>query len=163
MADQNMTRALAKKVGKQVYAKQRGQVSGLKGKTVRRVGTLFRVVEVNAKGGTITVNKVGEPSNVVAKHNIRSFMSKKVEIVDPPGRTPDEAKKPSKAIETADPSNPLDRALNPTTPAKNRSESEPATTTKDVASSNRRKRKKQRKRIRKLIRTVGPEVLEPYL
>ena len=161
MADQNITRALAKKIGKQVYAKQRGMVSGLKGKTVRRVGTLFRVVEV--KGGDITVHKVGEPENVLAKHNVKSFMSKKVEIVDPPGRPPKDDKKPSKAVPSPGLPKPLDRAIDAAQAVPNRSESEPATTTKDVAPKNRRTRKKQRKRIKKLINQFGPEILKVYL
>jgi hypothetical protein len=163
MADQNITRALAKRIGKKVYTKQRGNVSGLKGKTVRRVGTLLRVVEVNAKKGTITVNKVGEPANVVAKHNIKSFMSKKVEIVNPPGRPPKADKKPSKPIDDQNQPTTLDRAIDAVTTPPSKSEGNPATTTKDVATKNRRRRKKQRKRIRKLVNQVGPEILKGYL
>ena len=163
MADQNIARSLAKKIGKSVYANQRGKVSGLKGKTVRRVGTLLRVIEVNSGQGTITVNKVGEPANVVAKHNIKSFMSKKVEIVDPPGRPPKESTEPPKSVEPDGTPRPLDRAIDAATTTPSKSEADPATTTKDVAPKNRRRKKKQRKRIRSLVRAVGPEILKGYL
>jgi hypothetical protein len=93
----NVSKALARQIGRAVYAKQSGRAKGLKGKFVERAGTTFYVIEV--KDGQVTLHAVGAPKNVTTKHNLKSFLSKMVRIVDPPGRGP---KQEDVAITTAD-------------------------------------------------------------
>lgn len=79
-----MARALAAQVGRRVYAKQSGRAKSLVGRLVKRNGVTLEVRSVD--GGVVTVHTVGQPDNVVAKHNLRQFLSKAVTVIEPEPR-----------------------------------------------------------------------------
>lgn len=133
----NITRALARRIGRRVAQKQSNKGKALVGKYVRRNAVLFYVVAVDK--GVITIHKVGEPDNVVSKHNLKQWLTKAVTIeeVEP---TPRE---------------------DPTMPNE---DDTPATTTADIAPRNGpppgKKRKKVRADVLKLIRKLMPPMLD---
>jgi len=65
-----------------VYKRQKGMAKDLRGHYVNRNGITFRVIQVTA--GTVVVSGTGVDDKSFVRMSTRSFLSKKVIVVDKP-------------------------------------------------------------------------------
>ena len=74
------TKNLIERIGNLLYKKQLKNLSSFVGKYVERNGTLFLVVK--ADKATVTLSPMGSPVKITQPMNTRSFLGKKITIID---------------------------------------------------------------------------------